>query len=174
MSVRQSLMACTFGLTPRVFCLRFLTPTGSGVPKIRDQRGGTPSSMGPTWSLGVLVSKPLSLDPAHSQSIRLLPMPLRSSGLSHYFGSWGSNRSIRVFYGVINIGATYLSSDPVFHICTKHIEVDYHFVRERVSQKLLHIKFTSSKDQLADIFAKPLSLPLFDACRRNLRVLDNM
>ena len=55
-----------------------------------------------------------------------------------------------------NIGATYLSANPVFHARTKHIEVDYHFVRECVSQKQLQIKFISSKDQLADIFTKPL------------------
>ena len=49
-----------------------------------------------------------------------------------------------------NIGATYLSFNPVFHARTKHIEIDHHFVRERVAQKLLHIRFVSSKDQLAD------------------------
>jgi hypothetical protein len=71
-----------------------------------------------------------------------------------------------------NIGATYLSLNPVFHARTKHIEVDYHFVRERVAQKRLQIKFISSKDQLADIFTKPLPLPLFLRCRRNLNLLN--
>ena len=73
-----------------------------------------------------------------------------------------------------NIGATYLSANPVFHARTKHIEVDYHFVRERVSQKKLHIKFISSKDQLADIFTKPLPLPQFETCWRNLTLLDSL
>jgi histone deacetylase 1/2 len=69
-----------------------------------------------------------------------------------------------------NIGATYLSTNPVFHARTKHIEVDFHFVRERVAQKLLQIRFISSKDQLADIFTKPLPLPLFEACKSNLNI----
>jgi hypothetical protein len=73
-----------------------------------------------------------------------------------------------------NIGATYLSSNPVFHGRMKHIEVDYHFVRERVARKLLHIWFISSKDQLADIFTKPLPLPQFEFYRRNLNLLDTV
>jgi histone deacetylase 1/2 len=40
-----------------------------------------------------------------------------------------------------NLGAKYLSSNPVFHARTKHIEVDYHFVRERVLRNLLQIDF---------------------------------
>ena len=71
-----------------------------------------------------------------------------------------------------NIVATYLSANLVFHARTKHIEVDFHFVRERVSQKQLQIRFISSKDQVADIFTKPLPLPLYDHCRRNLNLLS--
>jgi hypothetical protein len=56
-----------------------------------------------------------------------------------------------------NIRATYLSANPVFHTCTKHIEIDYHFVRERVAKKLLEIRFISSKDQVADGFTKPIT-----------------
>jgi hypothetical protein len=63
-----------------------------------------------------------------------------------------------------NISATYLSSNPVFHAQMKHIKLDYHFVREHVAQKLLQIKFISSKDQLAGIITKPKSLPLFKGC----------
>ena len=53
---------------------------------------------------------------------------------------------------------TYLSANPVFHARTKHIEVDYHFVRERVAQKLLEIKFIPTGDQVADGFTKPLTV----------------
>jgi hypothetical protein len=36
-----------------------------------------------------------------------------------------------------NLGAKYLASNPVLHGRTKHIEVDYYFVQERVAKKLL-------------------------------------
>jgi hypothetical protein len=45
-----------------------------------------------------------------------------------------------------NIGEMYLYTNPMFHARTKHIEVDYHFVPERVAQKLLDIQFISSGD----------------------------
>jgi hypothetical protein len=67
-----------------------------------------------------------------------------------------------------NLGAKYLSANPIFHGRTKHIEVGYHFVRERVFRKLLIIDFVSSKDQVADEFTKALSVWLLENFINNL------
>ena len=49
----------------------------------------------------------------------------------------------------------------MFHSRTKHIDVDYHYVREKVLHRDLCVRFVSGKDNLADIFTKPLSSPSF-------------
>jgi hypothetical protein len=69
-----------------------------------------------------------------------------------------------------NIGATYLSANPIFHRRSKHVEVDYHFVRERVSSRQLDVRIISTKDQVADIMTKPLPRPSFSSFRRNLNI----
>jgi hypothetical protein len=63
-----------------------------------------------------------------------------------------------------NIRATYLSVNPAFHARTKHIEIDYHFVREQVAKKALEVRHISTHDQLADVLTKPsVSLSTFAA-----------
>ena len=44
-----------------------------------------------------------------------------------------------------NISATYLVANPILHSQTKHVEIDYHFVSEKVSNGPLAIHFTHSK-----------------------------
>ncbi|XP_019171113.1 PREDICTED: uncharacterized protein LOC109166680 [Ipomoea nil] len=73
-----------------------------------------------------------------------------------------------------NLGATYLCANPVFHARTKHVEVDYHFVRDKVSVGELQVHFVSTKDQLADIFTKPLPAAQFATLRGKLNVVPHL
>ena len=71
-----------------------------------------------------------------------------------------------------NILTLSLSSNPLFHARTKHIEIDYHFVREKVINKDLAVSFVPSEDQLADIFTKSLSSNRFLTLKTKLMVIS--
>lgn len=57
-----------------------------------------------------------------------------------------------------------------FQARTKHIEVDYHFIREHVLSKDLVIRFISSYEQLGNIFTKALFSPRFLHLRSKLQL----
>ncbi|CAL9003941.1 unnamed protein product [Prunus brigantina] len=67
-----------------------------------------------------------------------------------------------------NIFTIAISSNPVFHSRMKHLQIDYHFVRERVIRGDLLVQHVSSADQFADILTKGLSIPLFQHHCSNL------
>ena len=69
-----------------------------------------------------------------------------------------------------NVSAVYLSTNPVQHQRTKHVEIDLHFVRERVAVgdvRVLHVPTTS---QFADIFTKGLPTSVFTEFRSSLNI----
>ncbi|XP_019054646.1 PREDICTED: uncharacterized protein LOC109115269 [Nelumbo nucifera] len=61
-----------------------------------------------------------------------------------------------------NLSAKFLSSNPVHHSHTKHIELDVHFIREKVAAGLLLINHIPSHDQIADILTKHLPSTRFN------------
>ncbi|RVW33465.1 Retrovirus-related Pol polyprotein from transposon RE2 [Vitis vinifera] len=58
-----------------------------------------------------------------------------------------------------NQAALHIASNPVFHERTKHIEVDCHFIREKIASGCVATSIINSNDQLADIFTKSLRGP---------------
>lgn len=73
-----------------------------------------------------------------------------------------------------NIGATYLTANPAFHARTKHIEIDFHFVCEKVTSKILAVRFLSSIYNLADIFTKPTASSHFSLMLTKLNVVCHL
>jgi len=69
-----------------------------------------------------------------------------------------------------NVSAIYHLGNPVNHQRTKHIEMDIHFVREKVELGQVHVLHVSTRYQYADIFTKGLSKPLFDDFRSSLSI----
>ncbi len=58
-----------------------------------------------------------------------------------------------------NAGAIILTKDPSYHARTKHIDVQYHFIRERVQSHEVTFKYLPTADMPADILTKPLHRP---------------
>jgi hypothetical protein len=55
-----------------------------------------------------------------------------------------------------NISNILLANNPVYHARSKHIEVHYHFIREKVLAKEIDLIHVSTENQVADIFTKAL------------------
>jgi hypothetical protein len=69
-----------------------------------------------------------------------------------------------------NVGALTLAEDQINHARTKHIDVRFHFVRERVLFGDIVFKYVQSHDNVADIFTKALPYPAFSLLRKRLGV----
>ena len=72
-----------------------------------------------------------------------------------------------------NKSVIFLSSNPVSHKRAKHVELDYHFLRELVVTGKLRTQYVPSHLQVADIFTKSVPRPLFQFFQSKLNVCSN-
>ncbi|GJR78435.1 ribonuclease H-like domain-containing protein [Tanacetum coccineum] len=69
-----------------------------------------------------------------------------------------------------NVSVVYMSSTLIQHQCTKHIEIDIHFVRDLVVVRQVRVLYVTSKYQCADLFTKGLPTASFEEFRTSLSV----
>jgi hypothetical protein len=65
------------------------------------------------------------------------------------------------------------TDNPVEHSRTKHIAIRYHFLRDQQQRGDIEIAYINTKDQLADIFTKPLDEKTFTKLRNELNIIDS-
>jgi hypothetical protein len=69
-----------------------------------------------------------------------------------------------------NVSAVYLSTNHVQHQRTKHVEIDLHFVRDRVAIGEVWVLHVPTTSQFADIFTKGLPSSTFTEFRSSLNI----
>jgi hypothetical protein len=72
-----------------------------------------------------------------------------------------------------NVSALSLVANLIYHARTKHIEVDYHYIREKVLNKDITISFISTSDQIVDVFTQGLSSARFLFLKSKLKVIPS-
>ncbi|KAG7548326.1 Integrase catalytic core [Arabidopsis suecica] len=73
-----------------------------------------------------------------------------------------------------NQSAIKLANNPVFHARTKHIELEHHFIREKVLDGIIEALEVRSEDNVADIFTKSLPKGQFELLRSKLGMVDKI
>lgn len=71
-----------------------------------------------------------------------------------------------------NQSAIYIAKNHVFHDRTKHIEVDFHFTRDKVIEGLIQLTYLPTTHQIADILTKAVPLPQFNILSSKLGLYD--
>jgi hypothetical protein len=71
-----------------------------------------------------------------------------------------------------NKAAINISHNLVQHDRTKYIEIDRHFIKEKIEVKIISMSFLRSNEQLADVLTKPFSSKIFNETIDRLRMKD--
>jgi hypothetical protein len=103
----------------------------------------------------------------------LLEAARESIWLNTLLGDFGIQTPDPIMIHYDNESSIRLARNPVLHSRTKHISVHYHFAREQLENGAINVTYISTRDQLADLFTKPLIKPLFEHFRQGLLIISS-
>jgi hypothetical protein len=145
---------------------------GQGVKLIERAHQGLASSWEDLWCRGLQRSKILWLFLAPKPSILPQVIVAQLLWMRQTLRDYGYKLT-KVPLLCDNESAIRMADNPVEHSRTKHIAIRYHFLRDHQQKGDIEIAYVNTKEQLADIFTKPLDEQTFTKLRHELNILDS-
>lgn len=81
------------------------------------------------------------------------------------------NETTEIISFMDNQSAIRLIRNPEYHKRSKHIEIRYHFIREKYEEGIFALKYISTDIMVADIFTKSLPTQRFNIHRANMNII---
>ena len=67
-----------------------------------------------------------------------------------------------------NEGCIALAKNPTYHYCTKHIDIRHHFIKEKLENQKMYLKYYPMEDMIADVLTRPLANNRYQALTKTM------
>ncbi|KAI7953544.1 hypothetical protein MJO28_006091 [Puccinia striiformis f. sp. tritici] len=72
-----------------------------------------------------------------------------------------------------NLSAKYLASNPFYHSRSKHIEIEFHWIREKVKEGFIRLEYCKTTEMIADLFTKNLGKQSFKKLKKMIGLTES-